>query len=265
LFLATALATFGCADTPDPASGGAGGKADGDLTVLAFDSAWNETADGPLIAGSPIRIAYDLDRLTACRGETNGSEVWAVGGFASFDGGDPVTFALSRLDNGTVVALEPELEIPARATKVELWFTNNNRWGCNAYDSNEGANYVFDIEQRAGVAVAAFEADFSEDLPATVPAGDQLVIHYAPERLAECAGSSGGIAQWSITASYQVDGGTVKKLLVTRADGAELVASDPEITVPRGSSVALWFDATSRWGCHAFDSNYGANYQIAID
>lgn len=98
-----------------------------------------------------------------------------------------------------------------------------------------------------------------------VKAGDQLLVHYAPERLAECAASTGGKAAWSITLNYQVDGGTVKKVLVTRADGPDLVPSDPEITLPRGRDLALWFDATNRFGCHAYDSNDGANYHIEIE
>jgi hypothetical protein len=264
--MAAALVTLvACAETPDQDDTGAGGKADGRTTTLAFAGDWRETADGPVVAGLPIRITYDLDRLTQCRGSTNGSDVWSITGYASFDGGEPQTFAVTRIVNGKAVAAPIELDIPARAATVELWFQNNNRWGCNAYDSNEGANYAFDIEARADVAYAAFEADGAEDLPRMVTAGDQLVVHYEPERLSQCAASSGGNAAWSVTLNYQVDGGTVKKLLVTRANGADLVPSDPEITIPRGRDLALWFDATSRYGCHAYDSNNSANYHIAIE
>ena len=98
-FPATGLVTLlslaaGCAETPADA-GGAGGKADGTLTRISFDDSWRETADGPLVAGSPVRIAYDLDRLQDCRGSTNGSDVWGATGYASFDGGEPRTFAIS--------------------------------------------------------------------------------------------------------------------------------------------------------------------------
>ena len=266
-FLATALVTLAaCADAPeDDLTGGAGGKADEDLTTLTFADDWSEAASGPLVAGLPIRIDYDLDRLTDCRGSTNGSDVWAITGFASFDGGEPQTFAVTRLVDGRAVPVEAELAIPARAATVEFWFTSSNRWGCNAYDSNEGANYRFDIEARPDVAYAAFEADGSEDLPRMVYAGDQLLVHYAPERLAECAGSSGGNAAWSVTMRYQVDGGAIQQALVTRADGPDLVSSDPEISIPRGRNITLWFEATNRWGCHAYDSNGGANYLIAIE
>jgi hypothetical protein len=264
--VATALVTLAaCAEAPDPEGTDTGGKADGDLTTLRFAKNWSESTTGALVAGLPVRIDYDLDRLTACRGETNGSEVWGITGFASFDGGEAKTFALTQIVNGKVVRATPELEIPARAAHVELWFQNTNRWGCNAYDSNEGANYSFDIEARPDVAYAAFAADGAEDLPRMVSAGDQLVVHYEPERLATCAGSSGGNAAWSVTLNYQVDGGAVKKLLVTRADGSNLVPSDPEITLPRGRDLALWFEATSRWGCHEYDSNNSANYHIAIE
>lgn len=267
LLLATALVTFaGCADTPgaDDVAGG-GGKADGTLTTVKFTETFSETATGPIVAGSAIRIDYDLDRLTECRGSTNGSEVWSVTGHAKF--GTTVTeFALTRLDSGRVVPLKPELEIPSTATSVELWFTNNNRWGCNAYDSNDGANYAFDVEARAGGgAVLAFDADFSESQSDALHAGDSVVIHYAPERLSQCAGSTGGRAAWGITGFYQVDGGTPKAVLVARAEGSTLVASDPTITVPRGSDLAVWFEATSVWGCHAVDTDYGANYHFDIE
>lgn len=265
--MAAALVTLvACANTPDQDDAGSGGgKADGELTTLSFGADWRESADGAVVAGLPIRIEYDLDRLTDCRGSTNGSDVWGITGFAQFDDDTPQTFAVTRLVNGKAVAAPIELAIPTRAARVHLWFQSSNRWGCSAYDSNDGANYTFDIEARADFAYAAFEANGAEDLPRMLRAGDQLVVHYEPERLAECAASTGGNVAWSITLNYQVDGGTVKKLLVTRADGTNLVPSDPEITLPRGRDLALWFEATNRWGCHAYDSNTNANYHIEIE
>jgi len=265
--LATALATFtGCADTPDPdRAGGAGGKADGTTTTVTFSEDFLESADGPIVAGGAIVVDYDLDRLTACRGSTNGSEVWGITGWAKFGPSEPKQFALTRLEAGRVVAVRAELEVPATATSAELWFTTNNRWGCNAYDSNEGANYRFDVEPRGDAAVLVFDADFNETQSSVIRAGDQVVLHYEPERLARCAGSTGGRAAWGITGYYQVDGGAVKQLMVTRAEGASLVAADPQFTAPRGSDLAVWFEATSVWGCHEIDSDYGGNYHFEID
>ncbi len=264
-FVATGLVTLvGCAESLDE-NRGAGGKADGTLTRITFDDSWDETADGPLVAGSPVRIAYDLDRLQDCRGSTGGSDVWGATGYASFDGAEPTTFAISRLDDGVTVELEAELDVPSTATSVELWFSSSNRWGCIAYDSNDNANYRFAIERRSDTAVLAFDADFTERVVGTIEGGGKVVVHYDPDRLSQCAGSSGGRAQWSVTGYYQVDGGAVKSVAVSRADGPDLVPADPTIIVAHGSELSLWFEATSRWGCHAYDSNLGANYSYDID
>jgi uncharacterized protein YraI len=264
--VATALVTLAaCAQAPDSDSSGTGGKADGSSTRLTFSEDFSESADGPLVAGSTIKIHYDLDRITDCRGSTGGSEVWGTTAFVKI-GSTTKELALSRLQGGRVVPVEAELALPSTATSIELWFTNTNRWGCVAYDSNDSANYRFEVDPRnGGGSVLAFDADWSESQSDAIRSGDDVVVHYAPERLATCAGSSGGRAAWGITGYWQVDSGPVRTLMVTRAEGSELVAADPTITVPRGRTLSLWFEATSVWGCHAYDSDYGANYTYSIE
>jgi hypothetical protein len=68
-----------------------------------------------------------------------------------------------------------------------------------------------------------------------------------------------------VTAHWQVDGGAVHDVSVTRAESDVLVAGDPEIVPPHGHDLALWFEATSIWGCHAWDSADGANYHFTIE
>jgi hypothetical protein len=267
LCLATSVA--GCVADSQPADGtapGGGGKADGASPVIVFDDAWNETLTGTLLAGDSVRIEYDLDRLTDCRGSTNGSEVWGVTGYASFDGGEPQTFALSQIVDGVVEPAAASLEIPAAASHVAFWFSSSNRWGCIAYDSNHEANYEFDITRGASGAVIAFDADWSESQDGPIRTGDAVVIHYDPARLAECESSSGGHATWGITGYWRVDGGAAKTLTVAREDAsATLVAADSTLVVPRGDDLELWFETTNVYGYHAYDSNLGANYHFAIE
>jgi uncharacterized protein YraI len=264
--LATSLSLLGCAtDGADSPVAGGGGKADSETAALAFGGDWSETLSGELVAGSPVRIAYALDRLSDCRGETNGSEVWAVTGYASFDGAAPVTFALSTIAGGVVKPVAPELEIPVAVTSVAMWFTTTNRWGCIAYDSNDNANYNFDIAPSTRGPVLSFEADFSESQAGALAAGQQVIVHYEPSRLDECAASSGGMAKWSVTMHYAADGAAATSLLVTRANGPDLVSSDATFIVPRGGDLAVWFSATNTYGCHAYDSNLGSNYHYPID
>lgn len=266
LIFATSTASLvACATDSADDTGGAGGKADSSTATITFAEDWSETLRGELVAGSPVRISYDLDRLQDCRGSTNGSDVWGVAGFASFDGGEPVTFAVSRLDGGVARPIVADLEIPSDAQSVEMWFAINNRWGCVAYDSNENANYTFDIAGITRGPVLSFDADFSESQSGSLVAGQQAVVHYEPERLAECAASSGGMAKWSVTMHYRVDGGATKTMLVTRAEGSDLVASDAAFTIPRGSDLEMWFSSTNVYGCNAYDSNLGANYHYSVE
>jgi hypothetical protein len=253
------LAACAASPTMDSQPGG-GGKADGTEPTLQFNGDFTTEVHGVLLAGSPVRVSYDLDRMTSCK-----SDAWGVSGYAMFDGGEPVAFAVSRIDGDDVVPVDAELEIPASASHVAFWFEINDRYGCHDYDSNYGANYDFDIDRHGLGAVLAFDADDTFSQSDAVHAGDRVVIHYAPERLAECAGSTGGHAAWGITGHWQVDDGSVHDVMVSRADGETLVASDPQVTVPRGHDLALWFEATSVWGCHAYDSAYGANYHVTIE
>jgi hypothetical protein len=263
--LLTTLLVACAASNPDGTSAGGGGKADGETTQITFAADWSEHASGDLVAGSPVRIVYDLDRLQDCRGQDMGSDVWGAGGYASFDGKEPTQFAVSRLDNGTTKPTAAEIEIPATAKSVDFWFASSNKWGCIAYDSNDSANYHFAVHPSPAGAVLAFDADGTESQSGAVKASSQLVVHYEPARLSQCAASSGGYAKWSVTMHYKVDGGTEKTLLVTRANGSDLEASDPAVTVPRGGDLELWFTATSVYGCNAYDSNDGANYHYSIE
>jgi uncharacterized protein YraI len=243
----------------------AGGKADGVTATITFSADWSEHASGDLLAGSAVRISYNLDRLPDCRGSSSGSDQWGATGYASFDGAAPITFEVSRLVNGRTTPVTPELQLPAGASSVDFWFSSSNRWGCIAYDSNMNANYHFEIEHGARGAVLSFDADWNESQSDAIHAGDAVVVHYDPARLAQCEYSTGGHAGWSITAHYQVDDGAVKSLVVTRSEGSTLVAGDPTVTVPRGREIAMWFDATSAYGCHAYDSNMNANYHFTIE
>jgi len=38
------------------------------------------------------------------------------------------------------------LDVPAAASEVEVWFENQDYYGCKAWDSLFGANYHFELE-----------------------------------------------------------------------------------------------------------------------
>jgi hypothetical protein len=116
-----------------------------------------------------------------------------------------------------------------------------------------------------GLATLTFDADFGETLSAPVVAGAPLRVRYDLARLPECRGTQGGHPQWNITGYAQVDDGAPQTFEVTTVDGADRVAKDALIDVPAGAELSLWFSVNNRWGCVAWDSNYGENYRVAIE
>lgn len=116
-----------------------------------------------------------------------------------------------------------------------------------------------------GITTLTFDADFEETLTAPVVAGETLRVRYDLDRLPDCRGTQGGYPQWNITGYFAVDGGEARTFEVTRAEGAERVAVDALLDIPRGRDLAMWFSVNNRWGCVAWDSNYGENYRVALE
>lgn len=262
------LALAACTESPTETgnvTGGVGGKADGAAVTITFDRGWNEVASGALVAGEQVQISYDIDRLKQCRSSTHGSEAWGITGFVKFDDGTVQSFALTELADHTVHGVPATFTM--KGQRMELWFQNSDVFGCVAYDSNFNANYVFDLQTapQGESPVVSFELDWSETQSGPIHAGDALVVHYDPQRLSRCSGSTHGHAGWAVSGYYQVDNGAVHSFQASVADGGTLLPSDAAITVSGGQDLALWFEATSIWGCHEYDSNFGANYHFAIE
>jgi hypothetical protein len=247
------------------------GKADGTDSVpkITFRDDFTQGVTGTLQAGAKVKIAYDIDRLQDCRGEDQGVEVFGVTGHAAFDGGETIDFEASKLNTSDdVVAKLATITIPAGTNEISLWFTISNKWGCQAYDSNYGENYVFSVAGGSGgggdSVVIDFDAAMHEIQSDVIHSGDTVVIHYDPARLASsCSGTQYGTAAWNITGHYRFDDGEFATLAVARVEGLALVAADPEI-VAAGSELEIYFECNNRWGNHDYDSDFGANYHFAV-
>ena len=99
-----------------------------------------------------------------------------------------------------------------------------------------------------------FAADYTQRRDGVLAPGGQLTISYAKSRLATCASTQGGIAQYGIT-------GWVKFLPGNQTSPLNVLDQTPMIVVPSDArSVQVWFETSDVHGCHAYDSNNGANY-----
>jgi hypothetical protein len=114
-----------------------------DSATLSFGADWTQQLTGSLIAGRTVRVAYDAARLPQCRGESNNRPAWAISGFFRINGGSVQTFTAAP--NSVQSPTPAVITLPNTPGSFELWFQVSNRWGCNAYDSNFGANYRFDV------------------------------------------------------------------------------------------------------------------------
>lgn len=108
---------------------------------LVFASDFTVTQSGPIVEGATVHVTYDPARLTQCRGRKYGYEAWAISGAWSMNGGPVQSFqAFMPAYPADAFFVAPE------AGTLEVWFVNNDAYGCVAYDSNYGANYTFEVE-----------------------------------------------------------------------------------------------------------------------
>lgn len=104
---------------------------------LVFGADWSEHREGVIAPGGEMTIVYDNARLTQCRNWRNGNALYDITAHVVFSPGN------QRRDV-SVRDTSPTIPVPSDARSVTLWFENTAIPGCQAWDSNLGANYSFD-------------------------------------------------------------------------------------------------------------------------
>jgi hypothetical protein len=141
--LTLALVVLGCSSEPPRRGPELVADWSGGAAVLTFDAAWGESVSGTLAQNGSALIEYDSARLPDCRGEIAGTPAWTITAFYSLNGGDIESTPVAG-HSPTGAPLEPLVPLTEMGD-LELWFSNTNAWGCNAYDSNFGDNYHFTV------------------------------------------------------------------------------------------------------------------------
>ncbi|MFP2927980.1 DUF6209 family protein [Pyxidicoccus sp. 3LG] len=96
-----------------------------------------------------------------------------------------------------------------------------------------------------------------------LPYGTTAAIHYSADRLTACRGDYMGNPGWSIYGYYQLNGGPVQSFWVAGAKPYPTVPA-PSIQLNQTGTLSVWFQNTSRWGCSAYDSNFGNNFTFTV-
>lgn len=119
------------------------------------------------------------------------------------------------------------------------------------------------LESTAATPVITFGADWSQRVTGTLVAGRPVRIDYAAARLPQCRGETNNLPAWAIGGYFRVNGGAAQGFGVAPASAQ--TPSPVTITLPNATgTLELWFQVTNRWGCNAWDSNYGRNYAFTV-
>lgn len=229
---------------------------------ISFRSDWNVARNGLFIEGGTARVQYDAARLPGCRGDQNGHPAWSITGYAQVNDGPVQSFEAGGYSPSSGTSA-PLVQLPA-AGRVAFWFQITNVWGCSAWDSNFGRNFVYEVAPQPRI---VFDAAWSETvigMPGTAPG---VLVDYDLSRLPSCRAGYAGLPAWEIIVYSRFDGGPATYVPVTKiVDGNQRVSTPTLVEIPRGASLMeLWFKATDRGGCVQYDSDFGRNYSWRVN
>lgn len=113
------------------------------------------------------------------------------------------------------------------------------------------------------IATLHFKADGSFEVVGRPRSGRSIQITYDDGRMPTCRGEASGGPAWTVTAFVRVDGEDLPPRAVAGHSGSGHI--DNKFSLPakvERSHIEIWFQNTSRWGCSAWDSNYGRNFHV---
>lgn len=133
---------------PEDAAVCPGAPAQGQATA-AFHTGWTDTLVGRLVPNGKLTVDYDLARAPQCESSNyNGFRAWDTDAFVRFE---PSGVTLSKSVVGVQDAegaWHEELftvDVPAGATRAEMWFHTSGDQCTDSWDSNYGANWAFPV------------------------------------------------------------------------------------------------------------------------
>ena len=232
------------------------------------DQDWVERMDRPVFAGGTTRVFVAAERFPTCG--LDGRVTISL----QYDDGTQQTVALEHRQGDRIAW--GDVDIPLGVTTAETWLHVQTDHGCEQWDSDFGRNYRVPIYTWKP-AVVHFDADWKERVEGKIIPGGVIVIDYDESRLPQCRGTYHGYPSWQIHAWMSAS----RPSMTTNASRQDLISWDygPHGTptksyrvkwavfpVPHDAqSVSLWFENEQYPPtCHAWDSDYGANYTFSV-
>ena len=225
--------------------------------TIEFGKSWSVTQTGTIDPSHPLTFRYDLDRLSKCRAVEYGQPAWAILAYVSFDGRAPTTLVLAPQNGQTSGVVETTIPVQV-ASDVAFWFYASDDHGCVEWDSSFGKNFHFPIAKAQGPTIR-FGSDWQNHVDGSIGPGTVLVDYDLAR--ATCKSTYNGNDAFGVTMHTSIDGqpGTAQDM-VTQV-GARRFATPRFVSLPQGHhTLSIWFENSDVYGCHTWDSNYGANF-----
>ena len=110
--------------------------------VIHFGGDWQNTVENGSVGPGTVLVSYDLSRAQ-CRGNQYGSDAYGVTMWTSIDGDTPQSQSMVTVVDGRAFSTPRYVSLPQGDHSLAIWFENNDVFGCHAWDSNYGRNYVY--------------------------------------------------------------------------------------------------------------------------
>ncbi len=249
-----------CSAAPDTGSASSRATTSSSSATIEFAKDWSVTQTGTIDPSHTLTFRYDLSRLSKCRLNEYGQPAWAVLAYVSFDGRAPTTLVLAPQNGVTSGVVEETIPVPV-ASDVAFWFYASDDGGCTEWDSQFGQNFHFPIV-KAPVPTIRFGGDWQNRVGGSFGPGTVLV-DYDLSR-APCRSTYNGNDAFGVTMYTSVDGEpATAQSMVTQVD-ARNFATPRFVSLPQGDhTLSIWFENSDSYGCHTWDSNYGANFAFS--
>ncbi|WP_146647287.1 DUF6209 family protein [Labilithrix luteola] len=137
-------------------------------------------------------------------------------------------------------------------------------FGC-AETSSEDEVVAMSGESALGEAgTITFSANGDVRVQGTLERGKTARVAYDADRLTTCRGEQGGLPAWTISGYYRIAGGVIRSFEaggLSPSHGTD----KPVLTLDSAGDLEVWFQNTSRWGCNAYDSDFGRNFHFSVN
>lgn len=130
--------------------------------------------------------------------------------------------------------------------------------GCAA-EPEETVPTAADMNLDENAAKISFKADWSEVVKGQLRRGAKVAIDFDERRVPCNAGNHQ--PNYQVLAHYRFNGGAIK---TERVAGFIDGMPHGSITLADAGDLEMWFENSSDFGCHAWDSNLGANYHFHV-